>query len=152
MKRFTRHLLSSPLHPNSAKRKRSQLACKLAATLPTKDTQIIAIIVTRYHNTEKAFRDIAPLMQKFGEHRDINELRKGLRLLYTTNGKKVYFSGLAGNQKDGRRGKPSNMTLAKAVLWSLEQWWQTAQMAAGLLEDPMTTPEMFYADFLRLFP
>ena len=144
--------MCSDVHPNSQRRKRSQLARAWVTAMPTKETKIMAIIVTRYHNTPEAFRDFMPLLQEFSVQRDVSALRKGLRALYKKNGKNTYFTGLAGNKKDGRRGKPHNMKFWRAVVSSLEQWWQTAQTTAALLDDPITTPAMIYEDFLRLFP
>ena len=38
------------------------------------------------------------------------------------------------------------------LLQSLPQWWDASQRAAALLTDPLTTPHLWYEDFMRIFP
>ena len=92
-------------------------------------------------------------------------LRRDLLHLYAKNGKKFYFTGLNGRDvQDGRRIPPKYTKKWAAVLgsncpplWacvlrSLPQWWDASQSAAALLHDPLTTPEMWYEDFMQIFP
>ena len=134
------------------------------AALHDPATQIFGLLLCRYHNTAEAFDDFTPLLGRFQQHQDVNLLSRELLHQYATRGRAFYFTGMGGRKKDGRRGQPKYSPTWQAVLgskapplWacvlqSLPQWWDASQRAAALLTDPLTTPHLWYEDFMRIFP
>ena len=139
-------------HPNALKRPRTHLAGDLVQSLQDRAVQVFALVYVRWHNTKEAFEDFGPAFKRFEGHRDIRFLRGELFDLYRENGTLHYFTGAEGREQDGRRTVLKKCKWWDSALLSLEKWWSAAQVAAALLDDPMTTAEIWYQDFVKIFP
>lgn len=142
-------------HPNGDTRKRTHIAKEIVETLgPEVQHQIFGIILWRYHNTEKAWAHLKPLMQKFCADEDMDSLRQGVAAMYHADGptkaqiRSHLFSGRK-EDRDAIRSSGGHGSWRKAVENSLETWWQAALHAGAILRDPATTPAIWHQRFLK---
>jgi len=135
-------------HPNGHTRKRTQIAKSIVDALgPKVSLQIFGIILWRYHNTEDAWAALKPLLLKFSEGEDLQVLRQGVEAMYLDDPAKARLKSHLFSTGDAIRSTGGHASWRAAVIGSLRQWWEAAQCAAAILEDPATTPAIWHRRF-----
>ena len=135
-------------HPNGHTKKRTQIAKSIVDALgPKVSLQIFGIILWRYHNTEGAWAALKPLLLKFSEGEDLQVLRQGAEAMYLADPAKARLKSHLFSTGDAIRSTGGHASWRAAVIGSLGQWWEAAQCAAAILEDPATTPAIWHRRF-----
>ena len=116
---------------------------------PKVSLQIFGIILWRYHNTEDAWAALKPLLLKFSEGEDLQVLRQGVEAMYLADPAKARLKSHLFSTGDAIRSTGGHASWRAAAIGALGQWWEAAQCAATILEDPATTPAIWHRRFLE---
>ena len=137
-------------HPNGHMREPTRMVKSLIDALgPQAAHKIFGCIVWRFRNTQEALVALQPLLQKFPEGEDLQALRRGVEAMYLADPAKVLCRSHLFSTGDAIRRTGGHASWRAAVLGSLEKWWEAAQHAAAILEDPATTPASWHLRFQR---